>query len=79
MRNSTIYFIVALLILGWFGAEAYSAQNICVTGCFDLSGFAGWQQGIIVAILPALLLVAGLRVRSNEKRQKHASDTQVQT
>ncbi|MDG6924109.1 MAG: hypothetical protein JRN67_12565 [Nitrososphaerota archaeon] len=71
MRNSTILFLVALLILGWFGAEAYTAQNICVTGCFDLSVFPGWQQAIIVVIFPALLVVAGLRARSNERKMPH--------
>ena len=76
MRNSTILFIVALLILGWFGAEAYTAQNICVSSCIDLSGMPGWQQAVAVAILPALLIVAALRVRSNEKRP-HPQETQA--
>ncbi|MDG6996650.1 MAG: hypothetical protein JRN52_12080 [Nitrososphaerota archaeon] len=78
MRNSTMLFLVALLILGWFGAEAYTAQNICVTGCIDLSGFTGWQQAIIVAILPVLLVLGGIRARSNEKKGKPPGSEQVQ-
>ena len=70
MRNSTILFIVALLILGWFGAEAYAAQNICVSSCLDLSGMPGWQQAVAVVILPTLLIVAALRVRSNEDKPR---------
>ena len=69
MRNSSILFLVAVLVLGWFGAEVYTAQNICVTSCLDLSGLTGWEQAIAVAILPVLLVIGGVRARQNEKKQ----------
>lgn len=69
MRNSTVLVVVAVLILGWFGAEVYSAQNICVTTCVDLSGLNGWEQAIAVGFLPLLLIVAAVRVRMNEKKR----------
>lgn len=69
MRNSQILFLVAVLVLGWFGAEVYTAQNICVTSCIDLSGLTGWEQAIAVAILPAILIIGGVRARQNEKKQ----------
>jgi hypothetical protein len=68
VRNSSILFLVAVLVLGWFGAEVYTAQNICVTTCISLSGLTSWEQGIAVVILPALLLAGGFRARQNEKR-----------
>jgi membrane protein implicated in regulation of membrane protease activity len=67
VRNSTILFIVALLILGWFGTEVYTAQNICVTTCISLSGLTTWEQGLAVAILPVLLIIGGLKARQTEK------------
>ena len=69
MKNSNILFLVAILVLGWFGAEVYTAQNICVTSCISLAGMASWEQGIAVVILPALLIAGGLRARQNEKKQ----------
>ena len=68
MRNSQILFLVAFLILGWFGAEVYTAQNICVTTCVDLSGLTSWEQAIAVAILPVILIYGGFRVRKTEKQ-----------
>lgn len=69
MRNSSILFIVAILILCWFGAEVYTAQNICVTTCIDLSGLTTWEQAIAVGILPVLLIIGGFKARQNEKKQ----------
>ncbi|HYB04676.1 MAG TPA: hypothetical protein VED17_09450 [Nitrososphaerales archaeon] len=69
MKNSNILFLVAVLVLGWFGAEVYTAQNICVTSCISLAGMASWEQGIVVVILPALLIAGGFRARQNEKKQ----------
>jgi len=68
VKNSSILFIVAVLILGWFGAEVYTAQNICVTTCISLSGLTSWEQAIAVAILPALLVAGGLKARQTEKQ-----------
>ena len=73
MRNSNILFLVAFLILGWFGAEVYTAQNICVTSCIDLSGLATWEQAIAVVILPAILVYGGLRARKTEKNPPPAA------
>jgi hypothetical protein len=67
VRNSNILFLVAFLILAWFGAEAFTAQNICVTSCVDLSGLTNWEQAIAVAILPAILVFGGFRLRKTEK------------
>jgi membrane protein implicated in regulation of membrane protease activity len=69
VKNSSILFLVAFLVLVWFGAEVYTAQNICVTSCIDLSGLTGWEQAIAVAILPALLIAGGVKARQNEKKQ----------
>ena len=72
MKNSNILFLVAFLILGWFGAEVYTAQNICVTTCMDLSGLTNWEQAIAVVILPAILVYGGFRARKTEKNQPPA-------
>ncbi len=73
MRNSNILFLVAFLILGWFGAEVYTAQNICVTSCIDLSGLTSWEQAIAVILLPAILVYGGYRARITEKKQPPAT------
>lgn len=68
MRNSQILFLVAVLVLGWFGAEVYTAQNICVTSCISLVGLTGWEQATAVVILPILLVAGGFKARQNEKK-----------
>jgi|GEM_PF-2460611 TRAP-type C4-dicarboxylate transport system permease small subunit len=60
MRRSNILFVAAILILGWFGAEAYAGQNICVTSCISLSGLSSWEIGLVVAIIPVLLVIFGI-------------------
>jgi membrane protein implicated in regulation of membrane protease activity len=72
VKNSNILFLVAVLVLGWFGAEVYTAQNICVTSCISLVGMTSWEQGIAVVVLPVLLIAGGFRARQNEKKQKTA-------
>ena len=67
MRNSTILFIVALLILGWFGAEVFSAQEICASSCVSLSGLSLWEQVIAVAVLPVLLAIGAFSARKKER------------
>jgi membrane protein implicated in regulation of membrane protease activity len=67
VRNSTILFIVAALVVVWFGSEAYVSQQICITTCESLAGLNSWEQGIAVAILPVILVIAGIRVRQKEK------------
>jgi hypothetical protein len=76
VKNSSILFLVAVLILGWFSAEVYTAQNICVTSCIDLSGLTNWEQAIAVIILPVLLIAGGVRARQNEKKQGSAAVAQ---
>lgn len=76
MKNSQILFLVAVLVLCWFGAEVYTAQNICVTTCIDLSGLTGWEQAIAVVILPVLLAAGGFKARQNEKKQGSAAVAQ---
>ncbi|MHB8567686.1 MAG: hypothetical protein ACYC7D_01165 [Nitrososphaerales archaeon] len=66
MRNSSYAFIAAFLVLGWFETEAYTAQNICVTSCLDLSGMTMWEQLLAAAILPILIVLYGLNMRRNE-------------
>ena len=78
MRNSTILFIVAALVLVWFGAEVYTGQNICVTTCVDLSGLTSWEQAIAVVILPVILVYGGIRLRSKEKVGSTSPVTQNQ-
>ena len=70
MRNSTILFVVAVLILAWFGSETFTAQQICVTSCIDLSGMPVWEQASSVAILPIILVLGGIRVMKTEKMNK---------
>jgi purine-cytosine permease-like protein len=67
LKNSTILFLAALLILGWFGAETYYGQNICVTSCISFQGYPVWAEVIAVAILPVLLLIGALKLRATEK------------
>ena len=67
MKNSTILFLGSVLILAWFGAEVFTAQEICVTSCISFQGAALWEQVVAVAILPVLLLVGAFKLRSNEK------------
>ncbi|MDA4131440.1 MAG: hypothetical protein OK457_11770 [Thaumarchaeota archaeon] len=78
MRNSNILFLVAFLILAWFGAEAFTAQNICVTTCVDLSGLTLWEQAIAVAILPVILVYGGYRLRITEKKKPPSVPAQDQ-
>ena len=74
----SILFVVALLILGWFGAEVFTAQNICVTTCMDLSGLTRWEQVIAVVFLPAILVIGGFRARRNEKGSSGAAVSKKQ-
>ena len=72
MKNSTILFFVALLVLAWFGAEVVAAQEICVTSCMVLSGWTYWEQAIAVLILPLVLVVGGIQAKRNEKNASTA-------
>jgi hypothetical protein len=66
MRKSTIAFLVAFLVLVWFGAEGFTGQNICVTGCISLAGMTTWEIAIAVAILPAIIIAYGVNLRRKE-------------
>ena len=68
MRNSTILFLAAFVILVWFGAEAFPGKEICATSCMSLSGLNDIETAIVVAILPVLLVIGGIRARRNEKK-----------
>ena len=68
MRNSTILFLAAIVILVWFGSEAFTAQELCVTSCIMLTGLNFLEDAIVVAILPVLIVVGGFRVRKKEKQ-----------
>ena len=73
MRNSNILFIVAFVILVWFGSEVFTAQEICATSCISLSGLSAWEQVVSIVVLPVILVIGGVRVRKTEK-----TDTQSQ-
>lgn len=60
-------FLAAVVVVVWFGSEAFTAKNICATSCISLAGLNIIEQSLAVAILPALLVIAGFRVRKNEK------------
>lgn len=68
--------MAAFVVLVWFGSEAFTAQNICATTCISLGGMNYVEDGIVVAILPVLLFIGGLRVRNNEKRQVMEAKTE---
>jgi hypothetical protein len=75
VRNSRILFIVALLVVAWFGTEDYTSQNICVTTCESLVGLTPIEQAIAVAILPVLLAIGGFYLIRKEKSiPKHTGD-----
>ena len=68
LRNSTILFLAAIVILVWFGSEAFTAQELCVTTCIMLTGLNVLEDAVVVAILPILLVVGGFRVRQKERQ-----------
>jgi len=72
LRNSTILFLAAIVILVWFGSEAFTAQELCVTSCIMLTGLNALEDAIVVAVLPILLVIGGLRVRAKEKQPSQA-------
>lgn len=70
MRQSTIFFIVAVLVLIWFGAEAFPGKEICVTSCFSLAPYTLPEQIAIVVALPILIVLAGFSQRRTENRKQ---------
>jgi membrane protein implicated in regulation of membrane protease activity len=74
VRNSTILFIVAVLVLVWFGSEAYVSQNICALSCYSLTGSTPLELAIYVAILPVILVIAGVRAMQKERKPPPAKD-----
>ena len=75
LRQSTIFFIVAVLVLVWFGAEAFPGQQICVTSCISLKGMNIGEEISAVAILPILIVLAGFSLRKSEKQKEIAAKT----
>jgi membrane protein implicated in regulation of membrane protease activity len=69
MKNSTILFLGAALILVWFGSEAFTAQEICVTSCVQFPGASLWEEAVAVAILPVLMIIGAFRLRRTERLQ----------
>ena len=75
LRQSTIFFIVAVLVLIWFGAEAFPGQQICVTSCISLKGMNIAEEVAAVAILPILIVLAGFSLLRSEKEKEIAVKT----
>jgi membrane protein implicated in regulation of membrane protease activity len=73
MRQSTIFFIVAALVLIWFGAEAFPGQQICAMSCVSLAGMNFAEQAAAVAILPILIALGGYSLRKSEKQKELAA------
>ncbi len=67
MRNSAILFLAAIVILVWFGSEAFTASEICATSCISLEGLNTIEDVAIVAILPVFLILGGIRARKKER------------
>jgi membrane protein implicated in regulation of membrane protease activity len=65
-----ILFLAAFVILVWFGSEAFTASELCATTCISLKGLNQLEDAVVVAILPVLLAIGGIRVRRNEKNPK---------
>jgi purine-cytosine permease-like protein len=68
LKNSTILFLAAIVVLVWFGAEAYPGKEICATSCMSLSSLNYPEIAVVVAILPILLVIFGIRLRAVEKK-----------
>lgn len=75
LRNSMILFLAAVVILVWFGAEAFTGNEICATSCISLAGLNFAEVVAAVVALPVLLLIGGIRVLKNEKRLKQSPTT----
>lgn|SRR5487761_744076 len=75
LRQSTIFFIVSVLVLIWFGAEAFPGQEICVTSCISLKGMNIAEEVAAVAILPILIVLGGFSLRRSEKEKEIAART----
>lgn len=67
MRNSMILILAAIVIIMWFGSEAFTGNEICATSCVTLAGLNVVEKAVAVAVLPVLLLIGAWRVRENEK------------
>jgi hypothetical protein len=67
VKQSTALFIVAVLVLIWFAAEAFPGQQLCATSCISLSGMNIAEQAVVVGILPALLAIGGIYLKRSGK------------
>ena len=76
MRNSNILFLVALVILAWFGSEVFTAQEICATSCISLTGLPVWGQAVSVVALPVLLVIGGAKARKTENADPQPKPSQ---
>ncbi len=61
--------IIAVLVTIWFGDEAFTGQNICVTSCISLAGMTNLELVFAVAILPALLVIYGAWLKVKEVKE----------
>ncbi|MHB1908701.1 MAG: hypothetical protein ACYCQJ_07490 [Nitrososphaerales archaeon] len=73
MRQSTIFFVVAILVLIWFGDETFAIGQICVTSCINLAGLSVIEQAGAVAILPIIIVLLGISQRRNENQKPKTS------
>ena len=73
MRQSTVFFVVAILVLIWFGDETFAIGHICVTSCISLSGLNVVEQAFAVAILPIIIVLLGISQRRNENQKTKPS------
>lgn len=62
-----------MVVLVWFGSEAFTGQEICATSCISLAGLNTVETAAAVAVLPVILLLLGLRVRKVENVTKQTS------
>ncbi len=67
MKQSTAFFIIAVLVLIWFGAEAFPGKEICATSCISLSGMNIAEQVVTVVIFPIILAIGGIYLRRSGK------------
>jgi hypothetical protein len=71
--------MVSILVLIWFGVEAFPGQEICVTQCISLVGMNLAEQIAAVVALPILIALGGLSLRRSEKQKQTVGATTTGT
>jgi len=77
LRQSTIFFIVAVLVIIWFAAEAFPGQQICAMSCESLAGLNLPEQIAAVLILPVLIALGGISMRRSEREKALTAKTRA--